>query len=107
MNYEAGMLGRDEQLALTDERAGSSRRKWIIIAIAIVVLAAIAWYALGSGKKDAKPAAAAGKSAQQLPRVTVAVPGRQSIERVVIGTGSLAARREMPVGVAGEGGMVN
>jgi HlyD family secretion protein len=38
--------------------------------------------------------------------VTVAVPGRQTVQTIVTGTGSLAARREMPVGVAGEGGVV-
>ncbi|RYY35856.1 MAG: efflux RND transporter periplasmic adaptor subunit, partial [Sphingomonadales bacterium] len=54
--------------------------------------------------------AGTGKAAQgedrQLPTVTVAVPGRQTVQSIVSGTGSLAARREMPVGVAGEGGMV-
>jgi RND family efflux transporter MFP subunit len=38
--------------------------------------------------------------------VTVVVPGRQTIDRTISTTGTLAARREMPVGVAGEGGMV-
>lgn len=40
------------------------------------------------------------------PRVTVVVPGRQVVTRTITATGTLAARREMPVGVAGEGGMV-
>lgn len=112
MNYEAGMLGRDEPLALTDETV-RSRRKWLIIgAVLLVVAAAIAWFALASGKRDGEKAAAADKAgtqaggARQLPTVTVAVPGRQPIELAISGTGSLAARREMPVGVAGEGGMV-
>jgi RND family efflux transporter MFP subunit len=41
-----------------------------------------------------------------LPHVTVTVPGRQSVAATISATGDLAARREMPVGVAGEGGMV-
>jgi RND family efflux transporter MFP subunit len=57
-----------------------------------------------------KPAAAAGadekQAAQSAPRITVIVPGRQQVARVIGGTGTIAARRDMPVGVAGEGGMV-
>ncbi|ODP39749.1 efflux RND transporter periplasmic adaptor subunit [Sphingomonas turrisvirgatae] len=113
MNYEAGMLGRDEPLALTDETQARSRRKWLIIgAVLVVVAIAIAWFAIASGKRDGQTNAAASKAGpqtgggRQLPTVTVAVPGRQSIELAISGTGSLAARREMPVGVAGEGGMV-
>ena len=43
---------------------------------------------------------------QQLPTVSVAIPGRQSVARIVSATGTLAAKREMPIGVAGEGGRV-
>ncbi len=110
MNYEAGMLGKDEQLALTGDEEVRSKRWWIIGAIVAAILIAVAaWFAFASGKEDGAKAAAdkgAEGGGRQLPTVTVAVPGRQSIERVITGTGSLAARREMPVGVAGEGGMV-
>lgn len=111
MNYEAGMLGRDEQLAIAGEGEGRSRRRWWIIGglIALAVLAG-AWFAFASGGDEEKAGAAKGAQGEgggrQLPVVTVAVPGRQTIERVITGTGSLAARREMPVGVAGEGGEV-
>ena len=113
MNYEARMFGRDEQLAIAGEVEGRSRRRWWIIGalIAVAVLAA-AWYAFASGGGDGEKAGAAASGAQgagggrQLPVVSVAVPGRQAIDRVITGTGSLAARREMPVGVAGEGGEV-
>lgn len=104
MNYEAGMLGRDEQLALTGEGEVRSRRGWIIGGLIVVLVIAAAWYAFSSS--DGDKAAADAQSGRQLPTVTVSVPGRQTIERVITGTGSLAARREMPVGVAGEGGMV-
>lgn len=40
------------------------------------------------------------------PSVTVTVPGTQTVARAISATGTLAARREMPVGVAGEGGMI-
>lgn len=114
MNYEARMFGRDEQLAIAGEGEGRSRRRWWIIGglIAVAVLGA-AWFAFASGSADGDKGAAAAKGAgggeggaRQLPVVSVAVPGRQEIDRVVTGTGSLAARREMPVGVAGEGGEV-
>ncbi len=38
--------------------------------------------------------------------MSVTIPGRLASARVISATGSLAARREMPIGVAGEGGMV-
>ena len=106
------MFGRDEQLAIAGDGEVRSRRLWWIIGglIAVAVFAA-AWFAFASGKADGeKAAAAAGAQGEgggrQLPVVSVGVSGRQEIDRVVTGTGSLAARREMPVGVAGEGGEV-
>lgn len=39
--------------------------------------------------------------------VTVLVPGREMVEIAISATGTLAARREMPVGIAGEGGMIS
>jgi len=38
--------------------------------------------------------------------VTVVVPGQSQVARVVTASGALAAHRDQPVGVAGEGGMV-
>ena len=38
--------------------------------------------------------------------MTVVIPGRTQVARTIAATGSLAARVDMPVGVAGEGGMV-
>src|SRR5690606_13278818 len=89
----------------------SRRRRWIIGAIVAAVILLIAVFALsGSGGEEAEKAggaaAAQQASAGQIPTVTVAVPGRETVRRVVSGTGSIAARREMPVGVAGEGGVV-
>jgi RND family efflux transporter MFP subunit len=104
MNYETKMVGSDsdEQLALPDYSAPSHRRRNIIIAVILVLAIVAAVYAFKSGRKDA---AAASPNAQ-LPSVTVVVPGRQMVDRTISATGTLAARREMPVGVAGEGGMI-
>lgn len=102
MNYETPVFDNDGRLALPAAETGrSSRRWWIIGAIALVLAAVLGIAFMKSG---AKPAAAA--PTEQMPNVTVAVPGRQSVQRVLSATGTLAARREMPVGVAGEGGMI-
>ncbi len=105
MNYETG-FARDESIVeMTDDSDKVARRRRIIIvtaAVAAVVLivAAISW-----AMKPTTPAGGDPK-AKQAATVSVMVPGRQTVDRVVSATGNLAARREMPVGVAGEGGMV-
>ncbi len=104
MNYEARTIGGEPQQVLTDQTPPAHTRRNIIIAVVVILAAlAIAWFAFGSGKKDA---AAPGAPTEQIPSVTVIVPGRQTVDRVIAATGTLAARREMPVGVAGEGGMI-
>lgn len=74
-------------------------RVWIVVAIVAVAIIAGLVYS----RYSAKPAPVAAP----LPRVTVVVPGRQQVAGFVTTTGTLAARREMPVGVAGEGGMIS
>src|SRR3546814_8416968 len=49
---------------------------------------------------------AAGTGAANVPTITVMVPGLQSVQTAIAANGSIAARREMPVGVVGEGGQV-
>ena len=104
MNYETKMVGSesDEQLALPDYTAPSHRRRNIIIAVIIVLAIVAAAFAFKSGKKDA----AKGPAIEQVPTVSVVVPGRQTVDSTISATGTIAARREMPVGVAGEGGMI-
>ena len=98
MNYESGTLAQ-ERLAGPD--APRSRRRWIIAAV-VLVLAILAWAIWGRGGE----AAPKGPPVAQLPAVSVVVPGRVTVDRTISATGSVAARREMPVGVAGEGGMI-
>ena len=84
------------------------RRRNIIIAVLAVLVLAIALYLVfgrGGGEKEAAAGAKAG--APEAPAVSVIVPGRQQVARTLSVTGSLAARRDMPVGVAGEGGMIS
>ncbi|HEV2078742.1 MAG TPA: efflux RND transporter periplasmic adaptor subunit [Allosphingosinicella sp.] len=85
------------------------RRKRVIIALSVVavLLALLAVFAFAGGSEE-KAAPPEGKArGAQAPSVTVVVPGRQQVTRVISTTGSLAARVEMPVGIAGEGGMVS
>ncbi len=74
-------------------------RRWLI-ALAVIAVAALAYFALQGGKAEDKPVA------EQAPTVTVIVPGQVDVAATVTASGSIGAKREMPVGVQGEGGMV-
>jgi RND family efflux transporter MFP subunit len=112
MNFETASWRRDgvEGDVLSDEvLARRRRRRRIIIAAAVaLVIAVVAAVMLGRGGEKAPAPAAAekGKNGESAPSVTVVVPGRQQVASTISATGTLAARRDMPVGVAGEGGMV-
>lgn len=80
-----------------DRRA--RRRVWIILALAAVVMAGL-WFMLHGGGEETTD------TASQLPVVTVITPGRATIAGEIGATGTLAARREMPVGSVGDGGQV-
>ena len=84
-----------------DQDRASRRRIWIIGAVVFAVLVGI-WFLLHRGDDDA----AGDKAATQIPVVSVVVPGRTTVANKITATGTLAARREMPVGSVGEGGQV-
>ena len=105
MNRETRLQGSDE-LIVVDR---SKRRRNIIIAAIVGIIAIFIAFMMLSGGKDesAKTAAAGGPGGGgQVPTVTVVVPGRSEVARVVTASGPLAARRDQPIGVAGEGGRV-
>ena len=109
MNYETTVETQTreevppEVLGLEDEeRRARSRRRLIIAAVALVVLLAVLYYAFSGGGD----AADAGASEDQSPVVSVISPGRGTVQGTINATGTLAARRAMPVGVVGEGGRV-
>ncbi len=95
-----------------DEETGTgrSRRFWVIGIVLILAVLAAAGYFMTRGGGDAageEAVAAEGEAGDgQIPTVTVVIPGSGNIARMISATGTLAARREMPVGVAGEGGQV-
>lgn len=106
MNYETTMGGTLDGGVFEEDRL--RRRKRLIIAavvIAIVAIGAAAYFMMGS---SADTAAAGGEAKQgQAQTVTVVAPGRDTVVRSINATGTLAARREIPVGVVGEGGAVS
>ena len=109
MNYESTSIAGDRPMLTGPDAAPRSRRRAVIVGIVVILLVVVgAFWAFGRKSGDATaakgPATAAPASA--LPKVTVVTPGRDTVMRTVTGTGSLAARREMPVGVVGEGGLV-
>jgi len=111
MNYESGVMAEKGDPITVDfdpdeddrlEKRRTDRRRIIIIAGLIVLgLAIAAYFAMRSGTTTP-----AGEENAQAPTVTVVRPGRTTVEGEITATGSLAARREMPVGVVGEGGRV-
>jgi RND family efflux transporter MFP subunit len=106
MNYETKIAdlasGPDAVTAEeTAERRQVRRRRLLILGAILAAIVAIGIWAVLSG--GGAPPAARGETA---PAVTVVAPGRGSIEGVINATGTVAARREMPVGVVGEGGRV-
>ena len=105
MNYETGFGAREaEAIGFESETAGSSAsRRNRIIAIIVVLLLVIGLAYLYFGRSAAAPAEDA---EQQLPTVTVIAPGRATVSGQIVATGTLAARRDMPVGAVGEGGRV-
>ncbi|MDJ0641178.1 MAG: efflux RND transporter periplasmic adaptor subunit [Erythrobacter sp.] len=83
-------------------RSGVSR--WLLLGgmgILGLLLAIAAYFALSTGDQ-----VAAGDEDSQAPVVTVIAPGRTTISGTIEAPGTIAARREMPVGVVGEGGQV-
>lgn len=104
MNFETS-IASDTDLLDSDapERRRRNRNRILVIA-AIVIAALVAAYFLFGGGEGAAPADADKQGQAQT--VTVVSPGRDTIARSISATGTLAARREIPVGVVGEGGQV-
>ena len=104
MNRETSIHSSDT-LVVVD---GSARRRRLLIAgaiaAALLILVIAAILMRGSSSKQASQSAAA--AAGQVPTVSVVVPGRSSVGRMITASGPLAAKRDQPVGVAGAGGRV-
>ena len=99
MNFETGFVS--DSLKTEDQDLTRKRRLIIIAALAALAVIALALWTHSGG--DEVPAIG---DDSQVPHVTVVQPGRSDVSLTVTATGTLGARREMPVGVAGEGGAV-
>jgi RND family efflux transporter MFP subunit len=106
MNRETSIHSSDTLVVV--DRSRNRRRMVIIGVIAALALLVIGFVVLtrGGGSDKPQPGAAAGATAGQVPTVTVVVPGRSNVGRVVTASGPLGARRDQPVGIAGQGGRV-
>ncbi|MFM6931214.1 MAG: efflux RND transporter periplasmic adaptor subunit [Novosphingobium sp.] len=99
---DASLAGTNQTVDIlyTDEEDRQSRRRTILIILGAIVALIIVFFLLhGFGAKEEE-------KKDQAPRVTVVAPGAATVEGEINVNGSLGARREMPVGVVGEGGQV-
>lgn len=97
MNMEAGF---GDRLDFEEEARALRRRRIILVAAIAAVVVAVAMFIMLRRHGETKSAA------DTAPSVTVVVPRRQAVTATVAATGNIAARRDMPIGVAGEGGVV-
>jgi HlyD family secretion protein len=85
-----------------DRPAGGARR-WLkpgMIALVVALVGFGGWKAFGpSGAPPAAPAS-------NIPEVTVLMPGTTMMAEAITAPGSIAAKRDEPVGVQGEGGRI-
>lgn len=105
MNFETSIASDNDLLEPRDADRTKRNRNRIILAVVIAIAAIAAAYFFfgGSGASDGAEGADKQSQAQT---VTVVAPGRETIARSISATGTLAARRDIPVGVVGEGGQV-
>jgi RND family efflux transporter MFP subunit len=109
MNYEStirsGLQPAIEPM-LDDGTPGApdgGRSRLVIVGLVIAVALGLAWYFMHRSPAGTDASAERNAQAQS---VTVITPGRTSVTGTITASGTIAARREMPVGVAGEGGQV-
>jgi len=104
MNRETSIHSSDT-LVVVDR---SRRNRQLIIVAAVIVALLVVGFAIMKSRSSAskQTQAAAGKGAGQMPTVTVIVPGRSEVARVVTASGPLGAKRDQPIGIAGSGGRV-
>ena len=103
MNRETSIHSSDTLVVVDGSRA---RRRMIIIAAIAALALLVIGLAVVMGRNSNNGAAAKAGNATQAPTVTVVVPGRSEVGRTVTASGPLAAKRDQPVGIAGQGGRV-
>ena len=103
MNYETSVIAARDDLDM-DPARNRNKTVWFVAAvIAILAIAGGVYYYMSNSSGAAT--AVAGKDSQAQ-TITVITPGSGMVVSAINATGTLAARREIPVGVVGEGGQV-
>lgn len=107
---EQGRMNRETSIHSSDtlvvvDRSRQRRRLLIAAAAGVVLLVIVLAVVLGRGASD-KSAQQTAAGAGQIPTVTVVVPGQSQVGKTVTASGPLGARRDQPVGIAGQGGRV-
>jgi len=107
---EQGRMNRETSIHSSDtlvvvDRSRQRRRLLIAAAAGVLLLVIVLAVVLSRGASD-KAAQQANAGAGQIPTVTVVVPGQSQVGKTVTASGPLGARRDQPVGIAGQGGRV-
>lgn len=100
MNMHSSIRAEDAAEFDARESGFVRRNRYWLAALVAALVAALAFFMWRGGASDEAPVA------PTAPSVTVLIPGRVQVSDFVTATGTISARREMPVGVQGEGGMV-
>ncbi len=108
MNRFSSFKGGD--MAIEDQQAAARKRRrlalivgGLLVAVAVVIAAMM----MRGGDDAAAAGGAQGANEdRQASTVTVIVPGNSEVSRAVTASGTLEARRDQPVGIAGQGGRV-
>ena len=109
MNYQPPVGREDEEHPMTqtysttvDDQPKSNRTRAIIIGIVVVLIVAVVggWFFLSAANDS--PAEAG--PADQAPEITVVQPGSGTIEGTINASGTIAARRALPVDARAGGG---
>ncbi|MGE5064146.1 MAG: efflux RND transporter periplasmic adaptor subunit [Myxococcales bacterium] len=103
MNRETSIHSSDTLVVV--DRSRQRRRLLIAAAAGVVLLVIVLAVVLGRGASD-NSAQQTAAGAGQIPTVTVVVPGQSQVGKTVTASGPLGARRDQPVGIAGQGGRV-
>ncbi|MDG2004734.1 MAG: efflux RND transporter periplasmic adaptor subunit [Novosphingobium sp.] len=108
MNYDGkidsddkGEVAHYDPLAAIDEDERRSDRRTLLIVAMVTALVIAIWFVMNLTGSDRLA-----EKTNQAPVVTVVVPGKTNIAGRVSSTGTIGARRELPVGSVGEGGQV-
>ena len=109
MNYETSVRAEAADaiqagFSLSGDSPRFTRARWAAVAVVLIVAILVAAYFYMRNGEAAT--VGAGDDRSQAPSITVITPGRTQVTGTIVASGTLAARRAMPIGVVGEGGRV-